>query len=183
MTLYVIWSCLDYCPPTFYNLSLLIDSNRFSPQTGSTMIIVSTVSVQSYLILTFILMTNCHRRTKLKKPASNESALKKSILRKKDFCSYYVFFSVDVWRIFFLENTSICTHQQHSNFFWHLSSDSLQVDLEGCRYSERISTNLEKFCFEVSASILTNKSLHVIIVSKKHCPKKDKNSQLLTNTR
>jgi hypothetical protein len=96
MTLYVIGSYLYYCPPTFYNLSLLIDSNRFQPQTGSATIIVSIVSVQSYPILIFILMTNYHRRTKLKKPASNESALKKSILRKKDFCSYYVFFSVDV---------------------------------------------------------------------------------------
>ncbi len=80
MTIYVIWSCLYYCPPTFYNLTLIIDPNRFSPSTKTAMMIVSTVSVQSYPILTFILMINYHRRTKTKKPLPNESLLKLNVL-------------------------------------------------------------------------------------------------------
>ena len=80
MTLYVLWSCLYYCPSTFYNLALIVDPNRFSPSTRSAMLIVSTVSVQSYPILTFILMINYHRRTKTKNPPPNESALKLNVL-------------------------------------------------------------------------------------------------------
>jgi hypothetical protein len=80
MALYVIWSCLYYCPPIFYNLALIFDPNRFSPPTRSAMLIVSTVSVQSYPILTFMLMTNFHRRTKKKKPPPNESAVKLNVL-------------------------------------------------------------------------------------------------------
>ena len=81
MTLYVLWSCLYYCPPTFYNLSLIIDPDRVSPPTRSAMIIVSTVSVQSYPILTFILMINYHRKTKTKKPSPpNDSALKLNVI-------------------------------------------------------------------------------------------------------
>lgn len=80
MTLYVFWSCLYYCPTTFYNLALIVDPDRFSPGTRSAMLIVSTVSVQSYPILTFILMINYHRRTKTKKPLSNESALRLNVL-------------------------------------------------------------------------------------------------------
>jgi hypothetical protein len=80
MTLYIIWSCLYYCPSTFYNLSLIIDSNLTSPSTKSAMNIVSTVSVQSYPILTFILMSNYHRKTKIKKQPKNESALKLNVL-------------------------------------------------------------------------------------------------------
>jgi len=44
------------------------------------MLIVNTVSVQFYPILTFMLMTNYHRRTKTKKPPPNESALKLNVL-------------------------------------------------------------------------------------------------------
>jgi len=80
MTLYVLWSCLYYCSPTFYNLTLIFDPNRFSRPTRSAMLIVNTVSVQSYPILTFMLMTNYHRRTKTKKPPPNESALKLNVL-------------------------------------------------------------------------------------------------------
>lgn len=80
MTLYVFWSCLYYCPTTFYNLALIVDPDRFSPETRSAMLIVSTVSVQSYPILTFILMISYHRRTKKRKPWSNESALKLNVL-------------------------------------------------------------------------------------------------------
>lgn len=64
MSMYVIWSCLYYCPPTFYNLTLVLNSNHSSPSTQSAMIIVSTVSVQSYPILTYLLMCNFHQRTK-----------------------------------------------------------------------------------------------------------------------
>lgn len=80
MTIYVLWSCLYYCPPAFYNLALIINPDRFSPSTGSAMLIVSTVSVQSYPILTFILMINYHRRTKTKKPLPNDSVLKLNVL-------------------------------------------------------------------------------------------------------
>lgn len=80
MTLYVFWSCLYYCPPTFYSLILIIDSNLLSPETRTAMLIVSTVSVQSYPILTFILMANYHRRTTTKKPAQNESVLRLNVL-------------------------------------------------------------------------------------------------------
>ncbi|CAF3848772.1 unnamed protein product [Adineta steineri] len=82
MILYMIWSCLYYCPPTFYNLSLIIDSNISSPSIKSAMIIVSIVSVQSYPILTFILMINYHRKTKntIKKQLQHESKLKLHVL-------------------------------------------------------------------------------------------------------
>jgi hypothetical protein len=50
------------------------------PPTRSAMLIVSTVSVQYYPILTFMLMTNYRRRTKTKKPSPNESALKLNVL-------------------------------------------------------------------------------------------------------
>jgi len=80
MTLYVLWSCLYYCPPAFYNLTLIFDPYRFSPSTRSAMLIVSTVSVQSYPILTFMLMTNYHRRTKTKKPPPNELVLRLNVL-------------------------------------------------------------------------------------------------------
>lgn len=80
MAMYVFWSCLYYCPPTFYNLALIIDPDRFSPPTRSAMLIVSTVSVQSYPILTFILMINYHRKTKTKKPLPNDSVLKLNVL-------------------------------------------------------------------------------------------------------
>ena len=58
MSMYVVWSCLYYCPPAFYNLTLIMNSNNSSPSTQSAMIIVSTVSVQSYPILTYLLMCN-----------------------------------------------------------------------------------------------------------------------------
>ena len=82
MTLYVFWSCLYYCPPTLYNLSVIIDAHRYSPTIKSVMLIVSTVSVQSYPILTFMLMTNFHRRTtnQIRKQFQNESFLKLNIL-------------------------------------------------------------------------------------------------------
>jgi len=80
MTIYIIWSCLYYCPPTFYNLTLIIDPYRFSPSTKTALMIVSTVGVQSYPILTFILMTNYHRRTKTKRLLSNESVLRLNVL-------------------------------------------------------------------------------------------------------
>jgi hypothetical protein len=80
MTIYIIWSCLYYCPPTFYNLTLIIDPYRFSPSTKTALMIVSTVGVQSYPILTFILMTNYHRRTKTKRLLPNESVLKLNVL-------------------------------------------------------------------------------------------------------
>ena len=80
MTLYVIWSCLYYCPSTFYNLSLIIDPNLFSPSTKSAMIIVSTVSVQSYPILTFILTRNYQKITRFRKQFNNESNLRLDVL-------------------------------------------------------------------------------------------------------
>lgn len=66
MLFYVLWSCLYYCPPSFYNLSLLLNSSQSSPTTKSAMIIVSTVSMQTYPLLTFVLMSNVHRRIYLK---------------------------------------------------------------------------------------------------------------------
>lgn len=81
MTLYIVWSCLYYCPPTFYNLALSIDPNCFSPPTSSAMIIVSTVSVQSYPILTFILMINYHQKMNLKKRiTTNRSTINRHVL-------------------------------------------------------------------------------------------------------
>jgi hypothetical protein len=82
MALYVIWSCLYYCPSTFYNLSIIIDPNKYSPTTRSAMIIVSTISVQSYPILTFILMTHFHRPTinKTKQKLRQESIVQLNIL-------------------------------------------------------------------------------------------------------
>ena len=80
MTFYVVWSCLWYCPPAFYNLALAFESNRFSPPTSSAMIIVSTVSVQSYPLLTFLLMINYRRNTKSIKQTANESKLRLHVL-------------------------------------------------------------------------------------------------------
>ncbi|UJR29203.1 hypothetical protein I4U23_010417 [Adineta vaga] len=82
MSLYVIWSCLYYCPPTFYSLSLILNSNLTSPSTRSAMIIVNTVSVQSYPILTCILMINYRQRTKnnIKKQPITDSILKLNVL-------------------------------------------------------------------------------------------------------
>ena len=56
MSFYVIWSCLYYCPVTFYNLTLLFDPSRYSAELKSTMNILNTVCVQSYPVLTFISM-------------------------------------------------------------------------------------------------------------------------------
>lgn len=56
MSIYVIWSCLYYCPVSFYNLSLIIDPSTYSPDLKSIMNVVNTVIVQSYPILTFISM-------------------------------------------------------------------------------------------------------------------------------
>lgn len=82
MALYVIWSCLYYCPPTLYNFSLIIDANRTSPSTGSAMMILNIVSVQSYPILTFILMINYRRKmtNKFRKQPPNDSGLKLNVL-------------------------------------------------------------------------------------------------------
>ncbi|CAF2521401.1 unnamed protein product [Rotaria sp. Silwood2] len=78
MILYIIWSCLYYCPPTFYNLAAIIKSEQFSPSMKSVMMIINTITVQSYSILTFILMTNYRRKitNKITKQLSNESAIK-----------------------------------------------------------------------------------------------------------
>ncbi|CAF0931721.1 unnamed protein product [Adineta steineri] len=62
MAIYVIWSCLYYCPVSFYNLSLIIDPSKYSPDLKTVMNIVNTVIVQSYPILTFIFMLLCTRR-------------------------------------------------------------------------------------------------------------------------
>jgi len=37
MSIYVIWSCLYYCPVSFYNLSLIIDPSKYSPDLKSTL--------------------------------------------------------------------------------------------------------------------------------------------------
>ncbi|UJR21375.1 hypothetical protein I4U23_024467 [Adineta vaga] len=62
MSIYVIWSCLYYCPVSFYNLSIIIDPSNYSPELKSIMNIVNTVIVQSYSILTFISMLLFSRR-------------------------------------------------------------------------------------------------------------------------
>lgn len=64
MSLYVLWSCLYYCPVTFYNFIVLFDTSRYSPQLKSAMTIINTVGVQSYSILTFISMWLFTKRTK-----------------------------------------------------------------------------------------------------------------------
>ena len=53
MSIYIIWTCLYYCPVTFYNLAILFDSKYFSAMMKSTMNIINTVCVQSYAILTY----------------------------------------------------------------------------------------------------------------------------------
>lgn len=75
MSMYVIWSCLYYCPITFYNLSLIINPLLYSPDLKSTMNIINTVIVQSYPILTFISMLFLSRRQKVKQK-KQESNLK-----------------------------------------------------------------------------------------------------------
>ena len=82
MGLYVIWSCFYYCPPTFYNLALLFNGDLISPSTKSAMVMVSTLGVQSYPVLTFIVMTNFHRRMKnpLKKRHRNSSNHRLNVL-------------------------------------------------------------------------------------------------------
>jgi hypothetical protein len=74
MSIYVIWSCHYYCPISFYNLSLIIDPPRYSPDLKSTMNIINTVIVQSYPILTFISMLIFSRRKQAQK--KKESQLK-----------------------------------------------------------------------------------------------------------
>jgi hypothetical protein len=68
------WSCLYYCPVSFYNLSLIIDPSKYSPDLKSTMNIINTVIVQSYPILTFISMFIFSRRKQTQR--KKESDLK-----------------------------------------------------------------------------------------------------------
>ncbi|CAF1102363.1 unnamed protein product [Rotaria sordida] len=56
MSIYVIWSCLCFCPISFYNLSIIVDLSLFSPDLQTVMIIIHTTILQSYPILTFISM-------------------------------------------------------------------------------------------------------------------------------
>lgn len=71
MSFFVLWSCLYYCPVTFYNLTLLFDPSRYSAELKSMMNIISTVSVQSYPVLTFISMfLFVRRRDEQKKKGS-----------------------------------------------------------------------------------------------------------------
>ncbi|CAF0821096.1 unnamed protein product [Rotaria sp. Silwood1] len=62
MSIYVIWSCLCYCPVSFYNLSIIINPSRFSPDLKTAMDIINTTILQSYPILTFISMLLFTRR-------------------------------------------------------------------------------------------------------------------------
>ena len=75
MALYVLWSCLYYCPVTFYNLSILFDGSKYSPELKSAMNIINTVSVQSYAVLTFISMWLFTRRTQEQRKAQTHLRL------------------------------------------------------------------------------------------------------------
>ncbi len=74
MSIYAVWSCLYYCPVSFYHLSLIVDSSKYSPELRSAMNIVNTVIVQSYPILTFISMLIFSRRKQAQ--TKRESSLK-----------------------------------------------------------------------------------------------------------
>jgi hypothetical protein len=75
MSIYVLWSCLYYCPISFYNLSLIINSSLYSPELVSLMNIINTVTVQSYPILTFISMLVFKRRKQIQKKKESKLQL------------------------------------------------------------------------------------------------------------
>jgi hypothetical protein len=76
MSIYVIWSCLYYCPLSFYNLSLIINPSNYSPDLKSAMNIINTVIVQSYPILTFVSMLILSRRNQAQKKKESDLKLK-----------------------------------------------------------------------------------------------------------
>ena len=76
MSIYVIWSCLYYCPLSFYNLSLIINPFNYSPELKSAMNIINTVIVQSYSILTFVSMLILSRRKQAQKKKESDLKLK-----------------------------------------------------------------------------------------------------------
>ncbi|CAF4333461.1 unnamed protein product [Rotaria sp. Silwood2] len=74
MSIYVIWSCLCYCPISFYSLSIIIDTSRFSPDLKTAMDIINTTILETYPILTFISMLLFTRRRQVQQ--KRQSSLK-----------------------------------------------------------------------------------------------------------
>lgn len=66
ISIYIIWSCLYYCPVSFYHISAIINSAYFSSHTNAVMDILSQLVLHIYPILTYISMLLYTRRKLLK---------------------------------------------------------------------------------------------------------------------
>lgn len=76
MITYTIWASLYYCPISFYNLSVIIDTSLSSPRMRTITHLINTMSVQSYSVLTFIAMLVLSKRNAKRRANSQSIRLK-----------------------------------------------------------------------------------------------------------
>lgn len=71
MAVYSLWSCLCYCPLSFYSLSFSIDPSNLEPDTKIIIDIANIFVLQTYPILTFVSMLISLRRIRARTRAQS----------------------------------------------------------------------------------------------------------------